>query len=192
MKRLEWLPPTLVLVLVCSLSAAGFWLRVGDAVAQEPGMPKHIAAYLKATAEEAAIPLWSNDGKPQADSLIYGSFGDSVSQGELGFPESMTVREVIDDSTARIDLHWKHPAKYKVDGPNGGEFYKLERATKRNVMLHGMRTDGLVDGESYRVGKVLRVTGTAMHGTATLWLFEPVDMTPHVDAFKAAAKKRAG
>ena len=172
----------LLVVLVASM--------LGDAVGQELGMPKHIAAYLKATADEAAIPC--NDGKPQGDALIYGSFGETPQQGELGFPSAMKVLEVIDATTARIDLHWNYPAAYETVGPGGGRNYQLERNTKRNVILHGLRTDGLVDGESYRVGKVLRVTGTAMHGTSTLWLFEPVDMTPYVDAFKAAAAKRGG
>lgn len=190
MKRLEWLPPVLVMAFATALCVAGFVLRIGDAVGQEAVMPKHIAEYLRKTAEEALTPVWDLDYKPQGSSLIYGSFGDSIENGELGFPSGMTVRKVIDDRTVIVDLHWKFPARYRTVGPAGQSYYKLTEATKRDVMIKGLRIDGLVDGESYRVGKVLRAVGTGRDGSRTLRLLEPIDMTPYVKTFKLEAEKR--
>ena len=126
-------------------------------------VPQNIAEYFKWSKEQAAIRIWPGD---EVFGVTYGTFTDRIGVGSMGFVPRVNIVQVIDDNSARVDLKWFTPEKWKVSGPAGEEFYKLGERRLENVIVH-MPTAGLVDDAEYRLGKVLEITGTERYTTIT-------------------------
>jgi len=108
--------------------------------------------------------------------------------GDIGHIRSLKVSQVVDDLNVIGEVRWSADRRYKIEGPNGAEFTKWERLEEL-VWIGNMSTEGMIDDASYAVPKVFEVTGTkryptALGGTKTVHLIEPVDMTPYVEELK--------
>jgi hypothetical protein len=147
-------------------------------------VPQNIAEYFKRSKEQAAIKLWPTD---EAFGVTYGTFADRLGVGSIGFVPRVEIVQVIDDNSARVNLRWFMPERWKVSGPRGEEFYKLGEQTLENVILRHVPTAGLVDDADYTLGRVLEITGTERYTTVTdasktVFVLRPIN----VDRYRAA------
>ena len=161
---------------------------------RQEALPAKVADYLKATDEEAAIPISDLEYEPNR-TLVFGTFREAVGVGKLGWVSKIRVHQILDGGSARVALHWQSPVRYRVAGPNGKEFYKFGEVSEGNVILKSFPTSGMVDDATYKLDKVLEVTGTeryetAIAGTKTVFVVKPFEIEPYRRAFVEAVEAR--
>src|SRR5262245_36802735 len=122
--------------------------------AAEP-LPIEVAKYLAATDEEARIPVFDLNDKPNLK-LVYGSFGKTLEVGDAGLVHKLRVLQIVDEVTMRADVYWIRPLKHKIVGPGGAEFHQFGELKQENVMIRKLSTRGMVDDASYEISVVFR------------------------------------
>src|SRR5262245_4700362 len=113
-----------VLRTMCRLTTICAVMVCLSANAAQQEVPRKIKDYLKATEDEAGIPLWDLEYEPNR-ALVFGTFRESMRVGKLGFVPRIKVHQIIDENSARVALKWRSPLRYQTDGPNGKDYYKF-------------------------------------------------------------------
>lgn len=154
-------------------------------------LPEPITYLLDKAAKQASIP-------GGVKSLIYPSMTEPMDQGELGTLDSFKVVQIVNKTEMLADVHWVQAQKYRVVGPNGKEFYRVEKVTEKGVWIDGYPTDGLADERSYEFKQpaMFEVKGNKSYTTAvgtqrTVLRLVPFDVSKHADLFIKAAIERS-
>jgi len=158
----------------------------------EAELPPNIAEYLRWSTEQAAIKLWPTD---EEFGVIYGTFRDQFGVGSLGFVPFVEVVQIIDENSARVNLKWYMPERWKAVGPAGGSWYQLGDRTIENVILREISTRGMVDEGEYKLSRVFEIAATercttTSGGSKTVFVVRPFDIEPYRAVFEAAARAK--